>query len=233
MKGTGKRGLKRLALLLLTALLACGCLSACQAVENEGTDDGAAAVSAAFLAERAADIIYTVFGIEVAGEDLIVPEDSDPDGIISITGASEVDEAGVRRYCHVFFERETGAFVGVRRDRGFAAELKDLENLPPSTENETLQDKKKLAEVAMEKLAAVTGAKPKAYFVDGIQTLFDPNYSISTSCHILLDNGDYYVVDIVFPGYMPLSIIKAPESEPFVDIDKLTAESFGGDWGVF
>ena len=231
MKKNNRRPVKALALLLLLVLLICGALSACKTAETLAPEDGAAALSDEQLAQRAADIMFTAFGVEVVAEDLIIPEDVGLGPIISITASGPTEEGEARRYCHVFINRETGAFESANRDLPLPVKSADEE--PPTAETDAQTDKKKLAKTALEKLAAITGVAPKAYFLDGAEALFDANDSIATDCHILLTNGDYYVVSVVYPGYALHSIYRAPPDEPFVDIDSLTEDSFGGEWGIF
>ena len=228
-RNTGLR-VKALAL-LMTMLFSCGILSACQTAEVFAPADGAAGLSDEQLAKLAAGILYTAFGVEVATEDLIVPEDLGLDPVICITAGGPVEEGEVRRYCHVFLNRETGAFEGASRD--LAPQAKSPDEAPPLDEMEARHDKKKLAKTALEKLAALTGAAPKAYHLGGVEALLDAEDSIITDCHILLENGDYYIVSVVCPGNLLYRIDRAPAGEPFVELDTLTKDSFGGEWSVF
>ena len=95
------------------------------------------------------------------------------------------------------------------------------------------QDTQKVVDTALAHVQTLSDANPKAYYLDGRQTTEHENAtSLLTDCHILLDNGEFYTVSILYPGYtVGRSYLETVESFP--PLDELTGDAFSGEYGVF
>lgn len=231
MKKNKRLRIQALALLLMAALLIGGALSACQTAEIHEPESGTATEADEPMRQKAAEIINAAFGTKLSSEDLIVSDESAAFGVYRIITSSDSKNANKRKY-YVYFDFETEALTQVGRDYGEQETGHDNLSQEDFSKIKERQNEEKVAEVALEALKAVTGAEPKAYIVDGIQSLNDANDSILTACHILTENGDYYYTDVVFPGYTLGRIFKQGEDLPFPSLEELPNKNFE-TWGIF
>jgi predicted small lipoprotein YifL len=94
------------------------------------------------------------------------------------------------------------------------------------------QDKQKVEDAALAYVQIIAEGEPTAHFLDGfMQTYHEHERSIVTHCHILMDDGAYYVVKVLYPGYTIYGY-HLETDEAFPPLEELPDKGFE-TWRVF
>lgn len=167
------------------------------------------------LKQKAIEAMKKMQSGDISADDIYISDDAETTTQIEIMIDSDADDYESK--CWIALNSETGKLEGMSNNLD---ELKMWEHIDSVIdERSNQQDIQKVVDTAVGILPSVSDAKPQVYYIDGLQATFDANDSISTDCHILMDNGDHYVVSIIYPGYTVSSTYKETYS-PFPAVEE-------------